>query len=112
METTRQRKVSRLIQKELAVIFQKEASTLFDGRMISVTIVHVTADLSLARIYLSVFPTKNMDIFFEGVLKKTRTIRHELSQRIRFQVKSIPELEFFIDDSFDYANNIDKLLNN
>jgi len=52
-----------------------------------------------------------MNSFFEGVRKKTKTIRHELSQRIRFQVKSIPELEFFIDDSYDYAENIDKLLN-
>lgn len=110
METTRQKKVGRLIQKELSLIFQKEAQTLFEGRMISVTIVHITADLSLARVYLSIFPSTDLKSFFPKIQEKGKTIRHELSRKIRFQIKSIPELSFFIDDSFDYAENIENLL--
>jgi len=112
METTRQKKINRLIQKELAIIFQQGSTTLFEGRMISVTIVHVTSDLSLARVYLSIFPTKDMDTFFNAIRDKTKTIRHELSKKIRFQVKAIPELEFYMDDSLDYVDNIERLLRN
>ncbi len=110
MESTRQKKVARMIQKELALIFQHESQTLFQGKMISVTVVHVTPDLAQAKVFLSFFPSDNSDEFFENLNKKNKYIRHEMSKKIRHQVKSIPELVFFVDDSLDYADNIENLL--
>jgi ribosome-binding factor A len=111
MESQRLSKVSRLIQKELADIFQKHMSTLFNGGMISVTVVRVTPDLSLARIYVSLFPPERSKELFELINLQTKTIRHELAKRTRNQLRQIPELKFFIDDSIDYARKIDDLLN-
>jgi len=99
-----------MIQKELALIFQHESQTLFQGKMISVTVVHVTPDLAQAKVFLSFFPSDNSDEFFENLNKKNKYIRHEMSKKIRHQVKSIPELVFFVDDSLDYADNIENLL--
>ena len=99
-----------MIQKELALIFQHESQTLFQGKMISVTVVHVTPDLAQAKVFLSFFPSDNSDEFFENLNKKNKYIRHEMSKKIRHQVKSIPELVFFVDDSLDYAENIENLL--
>jgi len=110
MESTRQKRVARLIQKELAVIFQQASRTVFDGKMVSVTVVHVTPDLALAKVYLSLFPGKEKESIMEVIDDKHKWIRHELSKKIRHQVKSIPELSFFIDDSLDYIENIERLL--
>ena len=99
-----------MIQKELALIFQHESQTLFQGKMISVTVVHVTPDFAQAKVFLSFFPSDNSDEFFENLNKKNKYIRHEMSKKIRHQVKSIPELVFFVDDSLDYADNIENLL--
>jgi ribosome-binding factor A len=111
MESQRLSKISRLIQKELADIFQKQMSTLFNGGMISVTVVRVTPDLSLARVYVSLFPPERSKELFELINLQTKTIRHELAQRTRNQLRQIPELKFFIDDSMDYVRKIDDLLN-
>ncbi len=110
MESTRQKRVARMIQKELAVIFQKESRNLFQGKLISVTVVHVTPDLAQAKVYLSFFPAENKDEFLEIINEKNKFIRYELSKKIRHQVKSIPELVFFVDDSLDYVENIENLL--
>ena len=110
MESTRQKRVARLIQKELAIIFQQASQTAFNGKMVSVTVVHVTPDLALAKVYVSLFPGKEKHAILEDILDKNKWIRHELSKKIRHQVKSIPELSFYIDDSLDYIENIERLL--
>jgi ribosome-binding factor A len=110
MTSTRQNKVARLIQKELGDIFQRESKVLFSGKMISVTVVRITPDLGLARIYLSIFPSdKNKDPLFE-VNENIPRLRHELGNRIRHQLRVVPELVFIIDDSLDYVENIERLL--
>jgi ribosome-binding factor A len=110
MTTTRQNKVARLIQKELGDIFQREGKTHYGGKMISVTVVRITPDLSLAKVYLSIYPLqKDKDPLIE-VNEKHSRIRHELGNRIRHQVRIIPELVFIVDDSFDYLENIERLL--
>lgn len=110
MESTRQKKVARMVQKELAVIFQQESRNLFKGKIVTVTVVHVTPDLALAKVYLSLFPANDKSAFLESIKEKSKTIRHELSKKIRYQVKTIPDLAFFIDDSLDYVENIERLL--
>ncbi len=111
MTTTRQKRISRLIQKELGDIFQKKGHSLFQGAMITVTVVRVTADLSQAKVYLSLFPPAKRDDIFSAVSEKNKTIRHELAKRVKDQLRIIPELKFFIDDSLDYMENIENLLN-
>lgn len=111
MDSQRQSKISRLIQKELSDIFQKQQNTLFGGGMISVTVVRVTPDLGLAKVYISLFPPERKKELFETVNAQNKTIRHELGRRVKNQLRQIPELQFYIDDSIDYANRIDELLN-
>jgi ribosome-binding factor A len=110
MESIRQNKIGRLLQKELANIFQKESKNLFNGKLITVTVVRVSPDLSLAKVYLSIFPFKENDNFSEIVNQSAKTIKNYLGKRIRHQVRIIPELVFYQDDSLDYIENINKLL--
>jgi len=110
METKRQNKISRLIQKELAEIFLKEARNLFYGAMITVTKVYVTKDISIARIYLSLFGIRDKNELLGIIRLHTREIRKQMGLRIKNQVRIMPELEFFLDDSLDYIENIEKLL--
>jgi len=110
MENNRQNKVSRLIQRELGEVFRAESRNLFDGAMISVTKVGVTRDFSLARVYLSIFATTDKTDVFEKVNFNRNYIRKLLGNSIGKQVRVIPALEFFIDDSLDYIENIEKLL--
>jgi ribosome-binding factor A len=110
MESQRQSKVARLIQKELADIFQKQMNSLFNGGMISVTVARVTPDLSVARIYISLFPPERKQELFDLVNIQVKTLRHELGRRVKNQLRQVPELQFFIDDSIDYASKIDDLL--
>jgi ribosome-binding factor A len=112
MEGTRLSKVSRLLQKDLGEIFQKEGVTLFRGKIITVTSVRVSPDLGLAKVYISIFPTDKKDDVLLVVKQHAKTIRHELAQRVKHQLRIIPELAFFLDDSLDYIENIDKLLKN
>ena len=110
MATTRQNKVSRLLQKELGEIFQREGSGMFSGKMITVTTVRITPDFGQARIFLSIFPSTEKEDFEKALQNKGAHIRHELGNRIRHQLRSVPELHFFLDDSLDYIDNIDDLL--
>jgi ribosome-binding factor A len=110
MESQRQSKVSRLIQKELSDLFQKKGNNLFGGGMISVTVVRVTPDLALAKVYISLFPPERREELFETVNNQSKTIRHDLGRRVKNQLRQVPELIFYIDDSMDYANKIDELL--
>jgi ribosome-binding factor A len=110
MDSVRQNKIARLIQKELAVLFQAEGRELFPGRMITVTMVRVTPDLALAKVYLSVFPHNKDEDIVAQVKPHSRHFRSVLGQNIRHQVRVIPELVFYLDDSMDYFERIDKLL--
>ena len=101
MESTRLQKIERLLQKELSDIFQKQTQGMH-GVLVSVSVVRVSPDLSVARAYLSIFAA--------DIRSNTKAIRFDLGQRIRLQVRKIPELSFFIDDSLDYIENIDNLL--
>jgi len=110
MDSVRQNKIARLIQKELAVLFQAESKNLFPGRMITVTMVRVTPDLALAKVYLSVFPLKKDEDIVAQVKPHSKHLRSILGQNIRHQVRVIPDLVFYLDDSMDYFERIDKLL--
>ncbi|HAN19049.1 MAG: ribosome-binding factor A [Bacteroidetes bacterium GWC2_33_15] len=111
MSSTRQNKISRLVQKELSDIFQKNTTSLFQGKMITVTAVNVSPDLSVAKVYLSLFPVKEKEDFIKYVNTVESQVRFELGKRVRHQLRKIPELAFFVDDSLDYIENIDNLLN-
>ena len=111
METKRQQKISKLLMKELSEIFQREIKS--NGNvMISVTKVNVTTDMSYARVYLSIFGPKMEDKkkVVEEVNRMSKGIRKFLGDRVRHQLRIIPELQFFEDDSLDYIENIDHLL--
>lgn len=110
MDTTRQNKIDRLIQKDLGEIFRINSRSLFDGAMITVTRVNVTKDLSLARVYLSLFATKDKHALITKIKALSKEIKKELAIKIKNQVRVIPELEYILDDSLDYIENIDKLL--
>lgn len=109
MESQRQQKFGRLIQKELADILQKEGWGMFNGNMITITKVRMTPDLLIARTYLSIFGNDKKQQTVDLLSEKKGEIRYKLGQRIRKDVKAIPDLEFFLDDSLDYADKIDKL---
>lgn len=110
MDSLRQSKISRLLQKELATFFQTECRNLFPGKMITVTVVRVSPDLGVARVYLSVFPHAPGEDFIAAVNPHSKMIRNALGRSIRHQVRIIPELIFYIDDSMDYVERIDRLL--
>ena len=109
MQETRQAKISRLLQKELAQIFQSQ-TRMMHGVMVSVTRVKISPDLGICTAHLSVFPSEKAEEILNNVNANVKTIRYDLGQRIRNQVRIIPELRFFIDDSLDYIDHIDELL--
>ncbi|MBD5267070.1 MAG: 30S ribosome-binding factor RbfA [Bacteroides sp.] len=109
METTRQAKISRLLQKELSEIFRQQTAKTH-GVLISVSAVRVSPDLSTARVYLSVFPSDKGKELLESINKSAKTVRYDLAQKVRYQLRKTPELSFFLDDSLDYLENIDNLL--
>ena len=109
METTRQSKISRLLQKDLSDIFLNETRKTH-GTLISVSVVRVSPDLSVAKVYLSIFPSEKSEEILESIRASAKTIRYELSQKVRFQLRKTPELMFFLDDSLDYIEYIDTLL--
>lgn len=109
MESVRQSKIAKLLQKELAEIFRSNAKTMFDGAFITVTVVRVSSDLSSAKIYISIMANKDVDAVFASVNDQKAHIRKLLGNLIGKQVRVVPELSFFIDDSYDYAEKINKL---
>ncbi len=109
METTRQNKIARLIQKDLANIFQEQTRKTH-GVLVSVSIVRVSSDLSVAKVYLSIFPSNRAAELLENINANASQIRYMLGTLERHQLRIIPELKFFIDDSLDYIENIDRLL--
>ena len=110
METTRQNKIARLLQKELSDIFLLQTKATH-GTLISVSAVRISPDLSVARAYHSVFPPEKAEEIVKNINANMRSIRYELGTRVRYQLRIIPELKFFRDDSLDYIEHIDELLN-
>jgi len=109
METTRQEKIARLLQKELGELFLLYARQL-QGVLITVTEVRVTTDLSLARVFLSVFPTDKAAGIMPQVQADTKSIRFELGKRVRHQLRIVPEISFYLDESMEKLEHIDQLL--
>ena len=109
METTRQNKISRLLQKELSEIFLLQTKAM-PGTLVSVSAVRSSPDMSIARVYLSVFPSEKAEEIVKNINENMKTIRYELGTRVRHQLRIIPELKFFVDDSLDYIEKIDSLL--
>lgn len=110
METNRQKKIAGVLQKDLADVLQHAAQDGMKGVIISVTKVQVTSDLSQAKIYISVFPQLKRDIIIRGVQENTSSIRYEMAKRTRNQLRRMPELAFYVDDSLDYIEDIDNAL--
>lgn len=109
MQETRQNKIARLLQKELSLIFQEQTRQMH-GVMVSVTRVKVSPDLSVCTAYLSVFPSERSEEIVGNITRNERQVRYELGTRVRYQLRIIPELRFFVDDSLDYIERIDELL--
>ena len=109
MQETRQNRIARLLQKELSVIFQSQTRALH-GVLVSVTRCRISPDLSICTAYLSVFPSEKAEEIVKNVNANAKTVRYELGTRVRNQLRIIPELRFFIDDSLDYIDHIDELL--
>lgn len=113
METNRQKKIGGVIQKDLVDILQGEVrKNGINNLVISVSKVSVTSDLSVATVYLSIFPQEKAKETLEGIKSNTTLIKHDLSQRVRLQLRRVPNLVFFIDDSLDYIQKIDNALSN
>lgn len=109
MDTTRQNKIARLIQKELGDIFLLQTKQTH-GLLVSVSACRVSPDLSICRVYLSVFPSGRSAEIVDNIGRNAPQVRYELGTRLRHQLRIIPELKFFVDDSLDYIEHIDELL--
>ena len=112
MSSVKQNKVSRFIHKILGIIFNTHSRDLFGGKFITVTMVRVSPDLSVAKIYLSLLGSKDGDDIIKMINAVKPKIRHLLATKTKNQMRKIPELIFYVDDSFEYAENIDRLLKN
>ncbi|MDR1879278.1 MAG: 30S ribosome-binding factor RbfA [Bacteroidales bacterium] len=110
METTRQQKVARLLQKELATILQSEGKHMLGSTLVTLTQVQVSKDFSFARIYLSIFTTEDKDQVINTLETNKKEFRFKLGQRVKNQLRIVPELVFVRDDTLDYIENIDNLL--
>lgn len=111
MESNRQKKIASVLQGDLVNVLQSAASHGgMQGVIISVSKVKVTVDLSIAKVYLSIFPADKTEKLLEGISSNTALIKHELAQRTKNQLRRMPKLEFFIDDSLDYIDKIERSL--
>ena len=113
LPSPRQKKIAGLIQKELAVLINKRINLQGAiGMLVSITKVDITVDISLAKVYISVFPSKNAVSFLSYLKENQASVKHGLSQKIKNQLRKTPDLNFFIDDSLDYIENINSALKN
>ena len=111
METNRQKKIGGILQKDLVDVLQGSATRGgLKGIIISVSKVTVTSDLSIAKVYLSIFPNKEGEELLKGICSNAPLIRHELAQRTKHQLRRMPHLEFYIDDSLEYIDRIEQSL--
>lgn len=109
MSSIRQSRIESVIQEELSAVFQRNAREICLGAMVSATVVRITPDLSLARCYCSIFAGPPKEEVIENIQANTSKIRGEIGKRLK-NMRHIPEFKFFVDDSLDYANEIDELL--
>ena len=109
MEGKRQTKIARLLQKELSEIFRRQTARM-GNVLVSVSTVRVSPDLSIARVYLSIFPSERAEEILNNIKSQTRTCRYELAQAVKTTLRKCPDLSFFLDDSLDYVENIDRIL--
>lgn len=109
MESKRQAKIARYIQKELSEIFRRQTARM-GGVLVSVSQVRVSPDLSIAKAYLSIFPTDKSNEILENIKAQSKTVRYELAKAVKDVLRKCPDLQFYLDDSLDYAENIDRLL--
>ena len=110
METTRQKKVSRLLQKELSSVFQKEISSLLGNIMATITIVRISPDLANANVFISFFPFKDPQAALKLIKDNRGMLRRHLGHRVKNQLRIVPRIEYFLDDSAVYAEEIERLL--
>lgn len=110
MENTRQQKIAKQIQKDIADIFQKETRDIFRGELVTVTAVRVSPDFNYAKIYVSIFPFNKGAETMNILEKNNWLIRRELGRRIKNQLKTVPEIQFFIDDSLEYIEHIEQAI--
>jgi ribosome-binding factor A len=109
MESKRQQKFAGVIQQDLATIFQREGNGYLPNTMVTITKVRVTPDLALARIFLSFFNNSNTQLALQTIKSHANEIRYKLGARIKDQVRVIPQLEFFVDDTSEYVERMDKI---
>lgn len=110
-ESQRQKKIASVLQRDLVDVLQRAATQGgLQGVLISVTKVKVTVDLSVAKVYLSIFPNNKGAALIKGIKSNGPLIKHELAQRTKHQLRRMPQLEFFIDDSLEYIDQIDQSL--
>ncbi len=109
MESKRQRQVAKQIQKDLGEIFQKDLKQLFNGAFVTITDVKTTPDLAIARVYLSFLLAKDREGVLQIIRENTKVIRNFLGERVRHQLRIVPNLQFFIDDTAEYAQKMDTL---
>ncbi|MDZ7936085.1 MAG: 30S ribosome-binding factor RbfA [Emticicia sp.] len=109
MESKRQRQVAKQIQKDLGEIFQKDLKQMFNGAFVTITEVKITPDLGIARAYLSFLLTKDKEGVLQIIRENTKNIRNLLGERVRHQLRIVPNLQFFIDDTAEYAQKMDAL---
>lgn len=109
MDSTRQNKIARLIQKELSDIFLHQTKSM-RGVIVSVSEVRISPDLSIAKAYLSVFPSEKGEEIVQNINKNMKSIRYELGTRLRYQLRIIPEIKFFVDETLDMLDHVDELL--
>lgn len=109
MESKRQQKFAGVIQKDLAEIFQREAANLLPNVMVTITKVRVTSDLAIARVYLSFFNSINNALALNTIKAHAGEIRYKLGNRIKDQARIVPQLEFFVDDTSEYVERMDKI---
>jgi len=110
MASTRLMKIERLVQKDLSDIFQQKSRDIFQGKLITVTSVRITSDLSEAKVFLSIFPNDKAKEIIKEIEINNKIIRNELAQRVKLQLRKIPELKYYFDDSLEYTIKIDQLL--
>ena len=110
MTTNRQHKVSRLLQKELGEYLQRSGKEITGGKMITVTVVRISPDLGIAKVYLSIFPGEDAEETVKAISEKAGLVRSEMGNRLRNQLRHIPQFAFFLDDSLDYIDRIEDLL--
>lgn len=109
-ESTRQLKVSRELSRDLAEIIRRKGMSFFCGALVSVSGVKISPDLSVAKVYVSVFPSDKSDAVMDTLRENSRAIRGELGTMVAKQLRIVPEISFFLDSSLDYVQHIDELL--